>query len=247
MLAVLDQAQWTCWICWGPIDPALRWLTHPKNINLGPRPRLTREEMRAATAAHHVRVANNAWVPSLDHIVAICRGGPHIVSNVRAAHHECNAFRNDGPNWWGPPDAPGSRRAPQRDQRRPDGELAHYSWHECICPWCLLHPYLPQAWPTESDGKSDVPPEPIVATSAEFLASAVLRSRVPLPVWHLIPPGKPLHLHPTDGARSVCGRTVSWGTRLWAETDSTRRCKRCEARWQDVLRYAAMHEELARR
>ena len=34
--------------------------------------------------------------PTLDHIIPISKGGPHLKSNVALAHHICNTLKSDG-------------------------------------------------------------------------------------------------------------------------------------------------------
>jgi hypothetical protein len=79
-LAVFDRDNWVCGICGDAIDPAGRWQRPERDAGV---------EGRSDGAQSE----ENKWLPSLDHIVPLSRGGSHSMDNVRAAHALCNSWR----------------------------------------------------------------------------------------------------------------------------------------------------------
>jgi 5-methylcytosine-specific restriction endonuclease McrA len=57
-LAIFERDKWTCQLCLGPIDKALRF--------------------------------PDLMCASVDHVIALARGGTHEPANVQAAHLKCN-------------------------------------------------------------------------------------------------------------------------------------------------------------
>ena len=103
-LAVYDADDWQCWICGRDIDPAGRYEQLPEQHNTGPHSHRWhlvdgRDEpisclRNPCVTRGGVQPEGNLWLPSLDHVVQLWRGGTHTMDNLRASHATCNWQRS---------------------------------------------------------------------------------------------------------------------------------------------------------
>ncbi len=67
---IYDRDRGTCWICTKPTEPWSSW--RPRERRLG---------------------QDKRWLPTLDHIRPLAKGGEHSAQNIRLAHFICNTMR----------------------------------------------------------------------------------------------------------------------------------------------------------